>query len=216
LVHRKEGINICGIFGATSAEKFLELYDLNKGRGDYAYGGLYIRKGELYQIDKRKGTPDLQKEDLPWADWYLGHLRAPTSNVTMFRYDNSHPFTCNEWIVAHNGILSNFNQLKVRYLYNGDVDSSIIPVMLSARGSLGVLDQLQGTFGIWAYNAKTDDIFLARCASSIWFDEGTGAFSSVQFEGSQMLKEGVIKRLTTLGVSDWGTFPFKSPYFIPE
>jgi len=65
---------MCGIFCAVEKDKFLELYDLNKERGNFSFGALYDNRTP--SVHK---TTDLNPEDIPSdAIIYLGHTRAPT------------------------------------------------------------------------------------------------------------------------------------------
>ena len=103
---------MCGIFGSTNFTNYEVLYDFNKQRGTFSYGGLYVTStvGAMY-ITKQEGVVDLQSLDIGIEDHYnvfLGHTQAPTSVERDFRPQTSHPFECGNWIVAHNGVLSNF------------------------------------------------------------------------------------------------------------
>ena len=63
---------------------------------------------------------------------YLGHNQAPTETGRGWKEETSHPFWVGDWIVAHNGVLTNFNELIDEYvpMHDNPVDSSIIPALL--------------------------------------------------------------------------------------
>lgn len=221
---------MCGIFGSTNFTNYEVLYDFNKQRGTFAYGGLYVndQQGAMY-MTKRKGVVDLQSLDIGIEDHYntfLGHTQAPTSIEREFRPITSHPFECGNWIVAHNGILSNFEELRGKYApwSECNVDSSIIPILLDEMsvpreswldGITRVLNMLEGTFGVWIYNKITKRIYLARSGSTLFAKlDGTGSFSSMRIDGFSELCENVIYELTEEGFTHIGKFEGKSPFFL--
>ena len=75
---------MCGIFGATTSRSFVELYLLNRGRGDFSYGGLYYKK-DLITIIKNKD--DMSSLVPHGYNIYLGHTRAPTNTITYFNFN---------------------------------------------------------------------------------------------------------------------------------
>lgn len=131
------------------------------------------------------------------------------------------------WIVAHNGVLTNFSQLKNDYIpdHANLVDSSIIPALLvhfektfdeanTKEKELNlisyVLELLEGTFGLWIVNLKTMNIYLARQGSTLFFDKNS--FSSAKGKGYKELKEGVIYKFNRRGVIPVEKFKVKSPF----
>jgi len=217
---------MCGIFGATDASKFEILDSANKVRGNFA-SGIFYYNGEGYDYNKTEGSFDWNDIKLPPGFIYLGHNQAPTSSERKWKEHNSHPFVNENWVVAHNGVLTNFNQLKKDYLpeHHNIVDSSIIPELLlhfektfDHANTLEkevnlisfVLELLQGTFGLWIVNLNTMNIFLARQGSTLFYDKNS--FSSAKGEGYKELKEGVIYRYTKRGIKPAGSFNVKSPF----
>lgn len=158
-------------------------------------------------------------------DFYLGHTQAPTSSQRKYSTKTSHPFKCGDWFVAHNGVLTNFNDLKKDISpkkYN-NVDTSIIPALLDyysedCEHEVAVisetLSQLKGTFGLWMFNIITGNVYLARCGSTLYCDSLTNDFSSLPYKNLQLLEEGVIYLLTSEGTTSVGTFDSDSPFFI--
>jgi len=183
---------MCGIYGATKASKFEVLDTVNKVRGNFA-SGIYYYNGNEYDYQKTEGSFDWNKIELPKGFTFLGHNQAPTSSERQWKEHNCHPFVYDNWIVAHNGVLTNFSQLKNDYIpdHANLVDSSIIPALLvhfektfdeanTKEKELNlisyVLELLEGTFGLWIVNLKTMNIYLARQGSTLFFDKNS--FSS--------------------------------------
>src|SRR4030067_910305 len=69
---------MCGIFGARTSRSFVELYLLNRERGDFSYGGLYYKK-DLITIIKNnvdsscipfllsKGNQYIEEDAIKWT-----------------------------------------------------------------------------------------------------------------------------------------------------
>jgi len=219
---------MCGIFGSFNTSKFEILDQANKVRGNFA-SGLFYHDSSNYDIQKTEGSFDWNNVKLPEGLIYLGHNQSPTSSERIWKEHNSHPFISDNWIVAHNGVLTNFNKLKADYLpgHESVVDTSIIPALLSHIEKISkldimndiekeatliahVLDLLQGTFGLWIVNKKTLNIYVARQGSTIFYDKNS--FSSAKGNGYKEIKEGVIYHFTKKGMSSVGNFKVKSPF----
>jgi len=219
---------MCGIWGSYDTNKFEVLDQANKLRGNFA-SGIYYCDGIDYDVQKIEGSFDWNKVKLPNEGFvYLGHNQAPTSSERKWREHNCHPFVRNNWIVAHNGVLTNFKDLKERYLPTHDnlVDSSIIPALLSHFENMFdkatnnekeqelicfVLELLQGTFGLWIVNTDSYNIYVARQGSTIFYDKNS--FSSTKGEGYTEMKEGVLYKFNKKGLKSVDTFKQQSPFF---
>lgn len=215
---------MCGIVGAPNKELAFKLYKLNQQRGTYSYGSIAISP-RFTSVSKKPG----QVDEIQHADdykYYLIHTRAPTLNTTGFDYENSHPFEYQSNIfVGHNGIINNFEFLKEKYKVNFTVDSQIIPYLIGTHNKelknivqsiKMTLEELDGIYGLWIYDSNKENIYLARCASSIYFNKNLKCFSSIQIEDSEMLEEGKIYKLDIDGsnIQVVDTFKFNSPYFV--
>ena len=186
---------MCGIFGSTDSERFKTLYELNKDRGSFAYGGMYIHREEVSDIQRSEGD-SLQLEDKPGRQYYMGHTQAPTGAQRDFDTETSHPFKYNTWHVAHNGVLSNSKDLADQYGVDPNpVDSAVIPPMMwyyhddnrddglfpFQREELAikaVCEKLEGTFSCWVHNTFTNHVYLIRSGSTLFVNYKTGDFSS--------------------------------------
>ena len=119
---------MCGIFGSTDFERYKTLHKLNKDRGNFAYGCMYLQEGDDPIVQRSEGDSfQLEKSDLRY---FMGHTQGPTSAQRSFNPDTSHPFNYLNWHVAHNGVLSNAKQLAQKYKVENPVDSAVIPVMI--------------------------------------------------------------------------------------
>lgn len=223
---------MCGIFGATEKEQFLTLYDLNRKRGTFATALCFVTvKGDLH-IHRWSGTVDLPsvKKVISDADekilLFLGHTQAPTSSSRKYSRDTAHPFHTQHYTVAHNGVLSNFQELKQIYdpKWKNPVDSSIIPFICTmyeeeftnctnVDAIVETLGKLEGTFGLWIYDSSNNTLFLARCGSTLFANKLDNSFSSVKYKGSEPLEEGHLFQITPEGITAVGLFDCDSPFF---
>lgn len=227
---------MCGIFGSNDRERFLTLYDLNRKRGTFSTSlVIYTTTGDMVvhrwsgTIGLKEAKKELEKSlDNKFTPYfYLGHTQAPTSSKRKFSRETSHPFNINNWLVAHNGVLTNFDDIKSEFApkWKNPVDSSIIPYVFDKVGEasdgqlsplecvVNGLSLLQGTFGLWIANTSNRGLYLARCGSTIFANLVENDFSSVQFSGSEPLEEGVVYEITQEGITSVANFDFNSPFF---
>lgn len=226
---------MCAVFGSSSFDEFTNLYEENKERGNFAFGGTFL-SFDYDACIKMSGTIELHKNmditnneiKMKPKDFYyfLGHTQAPTSSVREFNEETSHPFICGPWIVAHNGVLTNDAKLKKTlkdHNHYNDVDSSVIPALLN-QGSdknfdevnniSGVLSRLEGTFGLWIYNKLSNNTYLARSGSTMYANFLTNSFASLPRKNYKELSEGVIYLMTNEGLTSVGGFQSNSPFFV--
>lgn len=217
---------MCAIFGSKNLKIFGRLYQQNLVRGEFAYGGVYLTKNTPI-IVKKEGKETLAEKYNNSVLFYSGHTQAPTSSAQTYNTDTSHPFVFNDWIVSHNGVLTNHKQLRTQYniIANTDnvVDSSIIPILLSkltAAEALGELDVvirvmslLEGTHSTAIHNIQSGNFYITRCGSTL-FKDYNGNYSSTSFEGSEIVSDGSIHKYTDNIFHQVGSFKPKSPFFI--
>ena len=226
---------MCAVFGSSNFTEFTKLYDDNKDRGSFAFGGIFLSFAydatihiegiaELHKnMNITNKTVNMKPKEFYY---YLGHTQAPTSSVRKFDTKTSHPFTCGTWVVAHNGVLTNDIRLKKTLKpgieYN-DVDSSVIPALISQETDKNLdeikaicnsLSKLEGTFGLWIYNKLSNNVYLARSGSTLYANFLTNTFSSLPIKGFTALEEGVLYLMTKEGLTAVGAFNNNSPFFI--
>jgi len=232
---------MCGIFGSSNFSDYEKLYNVNKVRGNFAYGSLYVKttvnpgyRKELY-IRKRKRLENITG-DYAFTDNYsmfLGHTQAPTGEQRKYSPYTTHPFNSMHFHVAHNGVLENTQELIEEFIgpHDNPVDSSIIPILLSFMYEFGeeepgktmeltaietVCNMLKGTFGCWIHSKLTGDTYLVRSGSTLYGDIIKGNFSSTRAPGvsNTELKEGVVYCVTGEGLAECGEFETNSPFFL--
>ena len=175
---------MCGIFGSNNINTFRELCLKNSVRGNFVRSVTKLFPGGM-KNDVRVSTKyeqdfDRRIEEDPFCIYYLGHVQSPTSSVREFDIKTSHPFNLLNKYIAHNGVLSNHEELVQEY--NLDVtckvDSDVILPLIEKIGFNDAISSLQGTFGCWYYDANIAELRLFRSGSTL-FSNG-GDFSSVQ------------------------------------
>lgn len=227
---------MCGIFGAKDYKQYTQLYNMNKKRGTYAFGGILVTKS-IYATLRSPGKINLTRnlvikygrvnKKIYDFDYFLGHTQAPTSSARKYSIKTSHPFNTENWVVAHNGVLTNHLVLKKpirdKKLFN-EVDSSVIPVLLhlqrkkfpkktEAQIICSVLSVLEGNFGLWIYNSKNQNIYIARSGCTLYADFLNNSFSSLTEKGFKPIDEGILYLLTPEGITEVCEFKASSPFF---
>lgn len=210
---------MCGIFKSSNKTTFNKQFEANLERGASSFGGLFLR-GDNITITKSTYTKAPPRVH---ASTYLGHLRAPTGDCRQFSSIHSHPFEYKEWVVAHNGILTNFNNLlrdMPSSLNAGDqfqVDSSVIPYYLHAYG-FNAFEKFKGTWACWMYSKETKELFVTRSDNTLFFDPRNGDFSSKQLEHYMPLAERKIFKIheDTGSYEEIHSYNTKPLYFIPR
>jgi glutamine phosphoribosylpyrophosphate amidotransferase len=233
---------MCAIIGSFDRSMYDVLFEANNARGNFAYSHCFINpKSETpHHIKKFKKIPNINDiPDVKSNVYHFGHFQAPTSSVRKWKEETSHPFEHNDWVVAHNGVLTNFEQLCKEYApeQNIKVDSALIPLMLShhtfemdakqkdeamiENAVKTVLEKIKGTFALWIINRKHKRAFVARQGSTLFANASTGSFCSVESksEGWSELSEGYIYEVLFKAkcLAPFAKFSIDSPFlFIQE
>lgn len=145
--------------------------------------------------------------------YYLFHSRAPTNSTEPFSEDTCHPFNFENYYVAHNGIITNFNSFSESPEFI--VDSSIIPFHLSKNdGDIKkTFEAYEGLLSCWIYNHEDSTVKIVKAGSSLYMDDDS--FSSVQFDNSRCIEDdGKVFWLyqNTLSQINGSTFNYDNPY----
>lgn len=216
---------MCGIFGSFNFKSFAELYDINKERGVFAKGLYFLKNGEGLFAKGEGGDPiDNLADSAAYFDQFLGHTQAPTSSQREYDVNTTHPFHYNDWIIAHNGILDNFEDLKEKYCPGLDnpVDSSIIPIIINklhkehdeVEAIAKTCDELEGTFALWIVHTLTRNVYALRSGSTLFGNFKDGTFSSIASENHATIpfEEGKIYHVSCDGITPVGCFICNSPF----
>jgi predicted glutamine amidotransferase len=212
---------MCGIAGAPNIEKAYNLYRLNLSRGCYSSSitALDTKTGSHFIYKQKNPFEDKDLDSLSWKaeqsykdfDYFLFHSRAPTNSTeTEWSVETTHPFTHDNCSVAHNGIITNFQELNKDL--NFKVDTQLIPYDLIRTYSISkTYSNLQGLLTSWIIWGNK--VHLVKAGSSLWMDQDS--FSSSQFDKSKYVEEdGIWFTLKDNKFEREGSFHYESPYFI--
>lgn len=187
---------MCAILGSSNFDRFVKLLNINKQRGNFSFGCLILYP-DTYRIYKTLDINNIESK-LEYfrstAIYFAGHLQAPTSSDRNLTDETTHPFIYGDYSVAHNGVLTNFTELKECVaLYDCKVDTSIIPRLISKYNKENsselqsiekTLSQLDGTHSTWIYNIKTHNLYITRFDSTLFWTNGSlrDEFSSINLD----------------------------------
>ena len=217
---------MCAIFGSFDKTMLEVLYDANKERGNFASSVVCLSDDDQF-IAKYEGDIDFDKFNYAGKknlEYLLGHVQAPTSVKRTWNYNTSHPFETMNWLVSHNGVLTNEKKLRknhVEFLEN-PVDTAVIVELLEKHSQFNktsintikqVLSMLEGSFALSIVNCETNEVFIARVGSILHYNN-RGNYTTMPGAGYKVLPEGVIMKLNkkTKRWNKAGTFEVKSPF----
>jgi len=212
---------MCGIAGSSDFEKAYTLYRLNLSRGSYSSSLMAVdtKSGAHFMYKQKKEFNFHERESLTWKidqgrndyNYFLFHSRAPTNSTeTNWSAETTHPFSHDNCHVAHNGIITNFQDLNKDL--NFKVDTQLIPYDLIRTYSIQkTYSNLQGLLTSWI--VWGNKVYLVKAGSSLWIDQDS--FSSSEFDNSKYVEEdGIWLDLKDNNFEKEGTFPYINPYFI--
>tara|TARA_R110000868_G_scaffold273487_2_gene532682 strand:- start:8199 stop:8852 length:654 start_codon:yes stop_codon:yes gene_type:complete len=216
---------MCAIFGSKDPVFFKELYNQNTSRGSAAHGMVFLKKNDASIIKGSKifcGLDSLVENKSEFI-YFTGHTQAPTSAAQSYDEQTSHPFICGDWVVSHNGVITNFKELSAEVSPESIniVDSSIIPALL-CKGSesvilsaniVNVLSKIKGTHSTTIYNTRWNKLYIARCGSTLHIDD-KGNYSSTPFKNSISVPDGSLLEYTDNKFKPINEFINNSPFFI--
>lgn len=217
---------MCAIFGSSKFDIFCKLYDLNKPRGISASSALTLT--DKHEVKCKKTAGAFDEYSLEKSKLYLGHCQAPTTQKQEFDYETAHPFYFDRFYVAHNGIITNAEDLAKEYnlklFKKTQVDSSVVPELISQVYCSGsplqlpevikvVAEKLKGTFACFIYSERDNRVFLIRSGSTLFYDK-EGNFSSTKFDRSIPFEEGKVGEFVSNKIIYHCPFITNSPFFI--
>jgi glucosamine 6-phosphate synthetase-like amidotransferase/phosphosugar isomerase protein len=232
---------MCALYGSVSLSMFEVLYEANQPRGNFASSLVTLMKSTNDIVDdvsiiKQQGYINIDNLKLKEKEhaYYAGHVQAPTSAVRKFNYDTSHPFEQEDWMVFHNGVLTNHEELNEKYCsWNvNKVDTSVIVSMLqeewtdmkckkkpiSSIEEVNIIEKicnrLEGTFALVIINTTSLNVYLVRQGSTLFYDNN-GNYSSIQGKTMKEVPEGKVLKLDReFKFKEVGKFKSKSPFLI--
>lgn len=225
---------MCGIFGlisttAVSQQRFIELAEHNRQRGNLGFGytvGTAVDRTFTLHTSRHPGPFDPATVAFSSARLALGHIRAPTAGQTT-DLAAIHPFAAGDGLLAHNGLLLNHTAFPHWQLPAAQpIDSHVILGGIQAHLDAGLaapdairatVSRLDGQQACWYWHNPGQKLYLWRVMAPI-FIQPTAVdftFSSLRAPGlSDLLPEGVVFELDpfTLRFVDITDFSYYSPY----
>jgi len=169
---------MCGIIGGTSTVEFDQsdiklLFMLAMERGRDSCG---IYNKDIEEVFKETGSArSFVTNDLSGYKNWIGHTRAKTTGVVSNR--NAHPFKHGDIVGVHNGMISNFYDLRSKEglsYQDMEVDSEIIFYLINKYGLEAALPKLKGSLAIAWY--QDDILHLYRHNNPIQIAEYNGGW----------------------------------------
>ncbi|MEM4460608.1 MAG: 7-cyano-7-deazaguanine synthase [Nanopusillaceae archaeon] len=158
---------MCGIIGFFSKNQndFFYIDYLRKLsiRGNDGFGSaFYSKKTNKIEFVKSFDFNDVEKiKELKPYYFLVGNSRAiPTTEMQQGAQQdliNQQPFENEEWIIVHNGGISNDLVLREKYsiVTESKVDSALLPDLFSKIGIIQGLKEIDGSYAICAFNKNT-------------------------------------------------------------
>lgn len=215
---------MCSIYGSKNRSMFDVLHDATVDRGKFVFSYLFVTDNKQNAANQLQSHPSMDTIKSPKNTIFcLGHNQAPTSNQRAFNKNTCHPFRASNWLVAHNGVLTNHLKLlkKFKLKPNTEVDSNAIPILIDyfnqtcneVDAIIKTLSLLEGTFAVWIYNEDTNNVYIARQGSTLFGNIKTGSFCSIQSKTDWIeLSEGILYQITDK-IAEVGKFTNNSPFF---
>jgi hypothetical protein len=199
---------MCAIVSSRDIDRFKVMIEVNRERGTFASSLVKIGSDETINISRFPGLFDVNSIDSSYIDCFVGHVQAPTSDIREWDVKTSHPFETLNWLVFHNGVLTNHKELDP----NIRVDTQCIVNLLEECNDIqSVVNRLKGTFALFIINKKTYDKFILRQGSLLHYND-QGDVSSLFVEGMKIIPEGVIMKYDNSSWIEYGKFDTQSPF----
>lgn len=185
---------MCGIVGVVgnlpATEVLIQGLEKLEYRG-YDSAGIYVVNEHRPYLTKAVGRIAALKEKLtPEMNGHLGigHTRWATHGKPTI--DNAHPHQSEDgrYTLVHNGVITNFNELKDRYLSNvqfkSDTDTEVIVQLLAFFAKQGmttkealkkVMSELQGSYALAIIDVEDPQtLYIAKNKSPLLIGKGDG------------------------------------------
>ncbi|MBP9989078.1 MAG: glutamine--fructose-6-phosphate transaminase (isomerizing), partial [Ruminococcus sp.] len=177
---------MCGIMGYIGKEDAAKIIinglEELEYRG-YDSAGIAVNNGKKINIEKVLGSPSNLRKSIDKLYGYMGigHTRWATHGAPT--RDNAHPHISRngKFIVVHNGIIENYNELKTELINDGfefksETDTEVIAQLLEKhyfgdlKGAVkSVLPLLKGSYALGIMCSDYDDVLVCAKKSSPLF-----------------------------------------------
>jgi asparagine synthetase B (glutamine-hydrolysing) len=199
---------MCAIVSSRDIDRFKGLIEVNRERGTFASSLVKIGNNATISISRFPGLFDVNSIDSSRIDCFVGHVQAPTSDIREWSAETSHPFETSNWLVFHNGVLTNHKELDKTV----KVDTQCIVNLLEECNDIqSVVNKLKGTFALFIINKKTLERFILRQGSLLHYND-QGDVSSLFIDGMKIIPEGVIMKYSNDSWTEYNKFNAKSPF----
>jgi glucosamine--fructose-6-phosphate aminotransferase (isomerizing) len=175
---------MCGIFGYVghqnkAADFVLEGLKLLEYRG-YDSWGIAVKQGKKLTYEKHVGKIGVARVNLPQSTLGIGHTRWATHGRVTEK--NAHPhMDCTRTIaVVHNGIVENFQELKLELIRKGhkfisETDTEVIPHLIEenlkhegfSSSVRDAFNSLKGLNAVVVANAVSKELVAAKTGSPL-------------------------------------------------
>lgn len=185
---------MCGIVGVVgnlpATEVLIQGLEKLEYRG-YDSAGIYVVNEHRPYLTKAVGRIAALKEKLTSemnGHLGIGHTRWATHGKPTI--DNAHPHQSEDgrYTLVHNGVITNFNELKDRYLSNvqfkSDTDTEVIVQLLAFFAKQGmttkealkkVMSELQGSYALAIIDVEDPQtLYIAKNKSPLLIGKGDG------------------------------------------
>jgi Protein of unknwon function (DUF3310) len=202
---------MCAIIGSFSKEKIIELCELNRYRGGYAYSISYVNIDSgvpnIHVSVRNSGHVNYNNIYLSQGNYCIVHIQSPTDKDA-----GTHPVVCNGTMLWHNGIIKRKGNKILDY--DTMWDTVALSKHLYDKKSLFDID---GSFACLYFSKSRLQVF--RNDLSPLFIDNDMNMSSTTFDNSVELKSGIIYDLDLIDKKFIPTGYFTThtnPYWIDD
>lgn len=199
---------MCGIVGVIGKQDATEilLQGLKKleYRG-YDSAGLFVLDGSQQKLVKSVGRIRDLEEQLPEdmsGDLGIGHTRWATHGKPTVENAHPHQSFDGRFVLVHNGVIANFNELKEQYLsdvtFQSDTDTEVIVHLLAKMAQqtssvkeaiLKTMSLLEGSYSLVIIDVTDNDhLYVAKNKSPLLIGLGDG-FNVVCSDAMAMISQ---------------------------
>lgn len=215
---------MCGIVGSYSIDALIELFELNKNRGQHSWSLFEINIKERSVSGVRgKGAFDKNLAGgLSIGDfYYIGHCQAPTNGKSF--ETNTHPAQSGSGYLFHNGILKSQYVKILKHTLRSECnwDTKLLLEYLTVPENKILFERLSevdGSFACVLLQQEKNPHIFRNATSPLYIDKNLN-LSSNSFYGSEMLHAGKVFEmdLESRGLRLTTTFDnIDKPFFIQE
>lgn len=213
---------MCSIVGSFDKKKILDLFELNKYRGNKTWSLAFINPNTLdIAVTKHNGSFDsewfmtmasLTEKDQDEKRYYLLHIQAPTTKTSSLKY--IHPAENNNHYLWHNGVIKSQEIERLQQKHNNKTNWDT-ELLLQDLISNHYIPEVDGGFACILMK-KNNFIKIFRTASCPLFIDSDYNISSVKFDDVPLLRPDIIYELDlkNLKTKKIGHFVSKdNPYY---